>query len=284
MDPFIHPAHKRKRRRERLKGAIGATLALIVVALVIVSVLGRSGLLDLPNGGGSAADTSGGPPPPSSPFEGTPAADFGEFGDLEFPKAKATKSFGKDAVADAIEDVRSMLKAGRVDWPSKPQKPSAFAKRFAPSQRADLIEILGGADRLAYVSELLEGRSLVGEPRVDGHISVKEKVTANTVRVLEIRTNLVWAYPFDGPLHVPGDGLLIVNTQQVWQFALASQVRDEDLGLWPHDTGYWLSNIECGPAEDGFLSAFRYDPAQSGDAGSGTAIDPDAAIDPDFDQ
>lgn len=283
MDPFLHPAHARKRRRERLKTVFGITLGVIVGVLLIVSGLSRGGLIDLPGGEDTAAETPDEPPPPSSPFEGTPAADFGEFEDLEFPKAKATKSFGKDAVADAVEDVRSMLKAGRVDWPSKPQKPSAFAKRFAPSQRGDLAEVLGGPDRLAYVSELFDGRSLVAEPRVSGHISLKEKVNENTVRILEIRTNLVWAYPFDGPLLATGDNLLVVNTQQVWHFGLTGEVRDEDAGLWPHDMNYWLNNIECGPAEEGYLSAFRYDPALPDGTADGAPIDPDAAFDPDFD-
>ncbi|GIG65829.1 hypothetical protein [Phytomonospora endophytica] len=283
MDPF-HTLRRRRRVRDVLKTAFGITLTVIVCGLLITVGLARAGVIDLPvgDGGSDSAGPSDEASGPSSPFDGTPAAEFGTFAELKFPKAKATKRFGKNTVADALDTVRDMIEAGRVDWPSKPQKPAAFAKRFAPSQRDDIAEILGGSERLAYVSAILDGRSLVAEPRVTGSISVKEKLTANTVRVLEIRTNLVWAYGFDGPLLAPGDNLLVLNTQQVWQFGREGEVRPEDEGLWPADTGYFAQNIECGHFDDGFLSAYRADPAQYGE-GTPSGDDPDAAFDPELD-
>ena len=286
MDPF-HTLRRRRRLRERLKTAFGVTLTVIVCGLLIAVGLMRAGAIDLPTGVGGgtaadAADAADGQSPPGTPFEGTPAADFGEFDDLEFPKAKATRHFDKQTVADALKSLRSMLKAGRVDWPEKPQKPADFAERFAPSLRDDVMDILSGPGRLGHVSALLEGRSLVAAPRVSGTFSVNETIDANTVRSIEIRADLVWAYAFDGPLFVPGDNLLVLNTQQVWEFTTDDEVRAADVGLWPREVDFFAQNVECGHFNDGYLSSFRNDPAQSGD-GSGAYSDPDPAYEPGVD-
>ena len=286
----MHPIHRRRRLVERIKHAVGATLAIIVALLLVVYGVSRTGLFELPNlfgdngsGSGSSAAGSDTYTPLltiDSPFEGTPTADWGDFDSLVFPDAAATKHFSAEQVGDALDAAREVLKKGRFDWPMGDHDEDRYVKLFAEAVRDDVRDDLGDEHRLSYVTALAEGRSLVADPRVKGEVEVDETSSANGVRGIVVRVKAVWAYAFDGSVLSYGDNLLVLNEHVELHFYTGDRIRPQDRGLRPGGSQMWAQNMECDPFDDGYLSAYRNDPSQ---AGTGTNTDPDKIYDPNAD-
>lgn len=250
---MLHPAHRRRRLLNRLKTAVGVVLAIAVCGLAVVFALGKAGFIDLPKADGGTGAAPQYVPLPENAFEGTPAADWKGFDALVWPKAAPTGHFSRKQVERALKDVEDALWAGRVDWPQGKTDHGKFQGLFAPALREEVGERLDSDDRAGFASELAPGRALAAEPRVSGTVTVDE-TELGEVRVLRVRTQLVWAYGFQGDLLNYGDHLVLVNIEQEWLFADSDEVRAEDAGMRFGEMRWLLYGMDCDQAAKGLLA------------------------------
>lgn len=263
-----HPVNRRRRMLERLKTAVGVTLAVIVCGLVVTFALGKAGIIDLPklDGGGSIPEYA---PMPSNPFEGTPAADWKGLDSFAWPEAKATGHFTKRQVERALKDVEDVLWAGRVDWANGKKDREEFLGLFAPALRKDVGEELDSAKyRAGLVSEPSPGRALAEAPRVTGTVTVDE-TDLGGVRGLRVKTAMVWAYGFEGDLLNYGDHLVLVNIEQEWLFADEDEVTAQNIGLRFGERQWLLYGMDCDESDKGLLAP----PSPTDAGGSGENAD-----------
>ncbi|GLZ76413.1 hypothetical protein Afil01_12200 [Actinorhabdospora filicis] len=268
---MLHPAHRRRRLLNRLKTAVGVVLAIAVCGLAVVFALGKAGFIDLPKADdGTDASLPGFVPMPETPFEGTPTADWKEFGDLAWPEAKSTGHFTRKQVEGALKDVKDILWAGRVDWAAGKIDPEGFQGLFAPDARKNVGGYLEDDQRLHLVSELDAGASLASPPRVTGTVSFSESTDEHGRAVLRITTNLVWAYGFTGDLVYYGDHLIVLNLTQNWEITDPDDIARTSQGVWLGNGGRaaW-QGLSCDGVKRGVLAL---EPPMTGD---GTA-DPNA--------
>lgn len=258
---MLHSAHRRRRLLNRLKTAVGVTLAVIVCGLAVVFALGKAGVIDLPSVEAADQDGPTYAPRPDDPFEGTPAADWKEFDAIVWPEAEATDHFTRKEVERALKEVEDVLWAGRVDWANGKKDRGEFLELFAPFGRDWVAEVLDGPDRMSLVSELAGLATLAAQPRVTGTITVGETKLEDTP-VLQVTTNLVWGYGLNGELLYYGDHLLVVNVQQKWDFVYP-EARGRQ--LWPGEvTQMATMGVACLGLEKGLL-VLETAPEQSSD-------------------
>ncbi|MFI7221472.1 hypothetical protein [Micromonospora maritima] len=278
---------------DRLRIRLGRhSLALLggTLVLVLLVCFGAAGLLSYEGSqrpaahptisppSGEQAVSSASPPPAAGPFDGTPAAGFAEgAAGIALPRAKRTGAFTEKQVADALAKVRKALVTGRLDRAFFTAKdPERLVRQFAPDARAGLRDDFSTGAAVSYATQLAPGSRLTADqPRVRGRVSYRATKDAGGIRVLEVTTNFVWAYPFLTASVAPGDGVVVVHDTVVWSVAHPDDVKRSSAGLWIDKADSYGSNIDCAAFDKGLLRLGT--PSLGGPADP----DPDAVFDPD---
>ncbi|MDT5027475.1 MAG: hypothetical protein QOE61_3901, partial [Micromonosporaceae bacterium] len=230
---------------------------LLVIALGGALWLDRGSLLDWSGAGGSSPyptathpagvfATSSVTADPAGPFAGTPSAHWaeGEAG-ISIPPATVVKGFTQAEVAAHLASVRMAMIAARLDHKMLvDHDPSAFLKLVAPGNRTLLSDQFRTGHLLTLVTLVDDSARLDSHPpRVSGRTSFASTRDESGLTVLEIVTNYVWAYGFDD------DKVVLVHDEVRWQSYRVGDVRESDLGLWPHKYEGYVHNINCAAAD-----------------------------------
>ena len=158
--------------------------------------------------------------------------------------AKSTGPFTAAQVRTALESVRKALIESRVDISMFSGDPSR-SSRCSPRRLANNS---GETSRTAASCGTPRGwrrrRSGSSASRADGRVSYRA-TRQDGIRVLEVSTEFVWAYPFDVDLRAPaGASVVALRDQVVWQVPHPDDVPASARGLWVHLGGG--RDLECG--------------------------------------
>jgi hypothetical protein len=215
----------------------------------------------------------------AGPFAGTPAANFpaGTAG-ITLPKAVKTGVFSAADVSKALASVRKALIAARLDKPMVVSRnPEPFLKLMAVDARADLRKDFSAVTFATYATQTAKGSTLAAPtPRVKGKITYRATKASDGVRVLEVVTNFVWAYPFVAAKQDPGDDIVIVHDKVTWQVPYVNDVTTSARGLWVDTAESYGWNIDCAQFDKGYIAPGKADQG----TGPGPTEDPDAMYDP----
>jgi hypothetical protein len=197
--------------------------------------------------------------PPRSPFAGTPAERFVEgAAGFALPPATALGTFSAAQVTEHLEHLQQILVARYLDRRALvDHDPSAILALVPPDARADFRAAY--ADPAAHSWGVLlspAAKPAADQPRVDGRTTIRAATGDEGRPVLEIITNYVVVYPFDVPDTGPGSRVAIRHETSVWWVYRPDTVRAGSLGLWPHDTDWYASNIDCGESRKGLLAPY----------------------------
>lgn len=205
------------------------------------------------------------------PFAGTPAEKYPEgTAGITLPKAAAAGAFSAKQVGDALAAVKKALVAGRLDKRMLvDRKPDAFLKLLAPDAKANLTKDFSSEKFSVYATQFAPGVKRASEqPRVKGRVSYKATKTEG-IRAIEVTTNFVWVYPFQG------DDVVVVHDELVWMVLHPSDVQASSRGLWLDHGQSYASNMDCDQFEKGLIAPGKPE------VGVGTGNeDPDSMFDP----
>ncbi|HEY2791057.1 MAG TPA: hypothetical protein VGJ28_01795, partial [Micromonosporaceae bacterium] len=269
-------------RRNRIRQARRAfqprAIWLLGIALVMVAVVGfvyvqRPLHLGDPSGAayptaavpsGVTATTSPVPtakPSVDSPFAGTPAESWpdGTAG-MTMPAAKAVGRWTASQVSADLARVRTALIASHLDHRLLiNHDPSTFIALLATSHRSDVVHNIRDYDT-SLIRIAPGARLSTAAPKVSGRTTYAQS-TWGRIPVLEVITNYVWVYPFDG---ATGSRVAIVHGEEHWFFPPDSAVAAGDRGMTLYTVAGYLEMIDCAQANQGFVApAPEVDPSSS---------------------
>jgi hypothetical protein len=255
------PTERDDRRRKLLR-----TLGVIVVATVAVVAVGPSlrtwlagttpeayPTQSVPDGISVTTSESAGPVDPTDSFARTAAARYpkGAAG-ITLPPAKAVKGFTAKEVAAALQKVRAVLIAGRLDHTMLvDHKPAKLLAMLAPRSRADTATwfktdaFLNIATWIAPSAKLDPKQQI----RVSGRVTYASKMV-DEIQTLRVTTNFVWAYPFLGP----DQPIAVMHDEIVWEFTDPDDVQPSDRGMWLAEADSYMAMMDCALAEKGLLA------------------------------
>ncbi len=213
-------------------------------------------------------------------FAGTPAADYPEgAAGITLPAAAASGVFTAKQVSDALTSVKKALIAGRLDNAMLVNRnPTPFLNLLAPDAKPGMRKDFSSADFSVYATQFSPlAKPAKIAPRVKGRISYQVTTDEDGFPVIEINTNFVWVYAFDRPASSPGDNLVVVHDELVWQVPQASKVAKSSRGLWLSDGQSYASNMDCSQFDKGLIAPG----VQKLVTGKGDDEDPDSMFDPD---
>ncbi|MFK4243472.1 hypothetical protein ACI2KV_11380 [Micromonospora chokoriensis] len=235
----------------------GLVLALLLVGGGLVMV---DRVADAVRAGTPATPTPSATPPvsrvgePRDLFAGSPAASFvpGEQA-VQMPAAKDTGPFTAAQVRTALESVRKGLIEGRLDTSMFTGDPEPFLKALAPDAREQLRSDFTGNSFLRYATRMASPSDWEPDVRADGRVSYRAS-KENGVRVLEVSTEFVWAYPFDVDLRAPaGASVVALRDRVVWQVPHPDDVPASARGLWIVSAEAVTWNADCAQLRDGWV-------------------------------
>jgi hypothetical protein len=149
-------------------------------------------------------------------FARTPAERFavGAAG-IQVPRAAPAGPFTANQVAAALAQVKQALMTARLDSPMLLEHdPGAYLELLRPSTRTTRQADFGSSRYATYATQLADGVQLAKQsPRVKGTMTYRVAST-QPVRVLEVTTNYVWAYPVAVEGGEPT--AVVVHDRQVW--------------------------------------------------------------------
>ncbi|GIG65828.1 hypothetical protein [Phytomonospora endophytica] len=186
--------------------------------------------------------------PSGDAFTGTPAALWGPPEDLTVPPARSVGPFGREMVADALEDARGALIAGRVTWD---RDGDAFGDRFAPGIREWIGELVTDTGRTFLVSEFRAGTAARPDVRVTGDFAFSTEIDDHGRPVLQVRTRTVWAYAFP---HAGRDRPVMLSVTVDWWFPHPDGTTAEGVGMWMHLSQVDVAGADCADLRLGYLS------------------------------
>ncbi|MGW0217475.1 hypothetical protein ACWDXH_24090 [Micromonospora chokoriensis] len=236
---------------------IGFVLALLMVGGGLVMV---DWVADGVRAGTPATPTASATPPvsrvgePRDLFAGSPAASFapGEQA-VRMPAAKATGPFTAAQVQAALESVRKGLVESRLDMSMFMGDTEPFLKVLAPDAREQLRSDFTGNSFLRYATRMASPSDWEPGVRADGRVSYRA-IEENGVRVLEVSTEFVWAYPFDVDLRAPaGASVVALRDRVVWQVPHPDDVPASARGLWITSAEAVTWNADCAQLRDGWV-------------------------------
>ncbi|HEY1175290.1 MAG TPA: hypothetical protein VGF17_03970 [Phytomonospora sp.] len=233
LPPSPVPPPPRRSRRWWWSLTLLPVLAVAAVAAVYLSSLPEARLVQ----------------PSGDAFTGTPAALWGSPDDLKAPKARAVGPFGRDMVADALEQARDALLAGRLDWD---RDADAFGEHFAPGTREWIGDLVTDTGRPFLVSEFRPGTEVRPDVRVTGDFAFSVETDAHDRPTLQVRTRTVWAYAFP---HAGRDRPVMVATTVNWWFPHPELTTAEGEGMWMHVSYVDVAGAACADLELGYLAA-----------------------------
>ncbi|MET8552419.1 hypothetical protein [Micromonospora zamorensis] len=183
----------------RHNGALLVGLGLVLALLMVVGGMALVGRIT--GGGGASASASPTPPlsrvgEPRDLFAGSPAASFTPAEEaVRMPAAKGTGPFSESQVRTSLEAVRKALVQSRIDTSMFMGDPEPFLRLLAPDAREQLRSDFSNNSFLRYATRMASPSEWEPGARADGRVSYRA-TKANDIRVLEVSTEFVWAYPF----------------------------------------------------------------------------------------
>jgi hypothetical protein len=264
--------------------AVGAVVALLVRTSVFLPVAGDP--------------ARGGPPAAAAndrdvlldlkkPFASTPAAKWADgAAGIVAPTTKEVRGFSASEVADAVQSVRDVLVASRLDPRLLTEHdPGRFLDLLAPDARRQLIPLFGDGrerDVQSLVSMMATGNTLLP---VDAKVSGSMSVDDGDAGELVVHTNYVFAYAFKPakPIHLVDAMNVIVVVRADVDYVLRAGDRwtPNSRGLWYGDASGFSYSIGCDSYRKGFLAPAATEPSVS-DASPERAeyFDPTAPLPP----
>ncbi|MEU8389704.1 hypothetical protein [Micromonospora sp. NPDC048843] len=245
----------------RHNGALLLGFGLVLTLLMIVGgavLVGR--VADGIQASASASPTPSPTPPvsrvgePRDLFAGSPAASFapGEQA-VRMPAAKATGQFTAAQVRSALESVRKALIKSRLDTSMFMGDPEPFLALLAPDARERLRPDFTSNTFLRYATRMASPSEWEPGARADGRVSYRA-TEENGIRLLEVSTEFVWAYPFDVDLRAPaGASVVALRDRVVWQVPHPDDVQASSKGLWLGSAEAITWNADCAQLRDGWV-------------------------------
>ncbi|MFI6068045.1 hypothetical protein ACIA47_22650 [Micromonospora sp. NPDC051227] len=232
--------------------------------LTLLMIIGGVVLIGRVADGVSASASASPTPTPTPPvsrvgeprdlFAGSPAASFapGENA-VQMPAAKGTGPFTAAQVRNALESVRKALIESRLDISMFMGDPEPFLALLAPDARERLRPDFSSNSFLRYATRMASPSDWEPGARADGRISYRA-TEEKGIRLLEVSTEFVWAYPFDVDLRAPaGAGLVAVRDRVVWQVPHPDDVQTSSRGLWIGSAEAVTWNADCAQLRDGWV-------------------------------
>jgi len=236
---------------------LGLVLALLMVGGGAVLV---SQVADGVRASASASPTPSPTPPlsrvgePRDLFAGSPAASFAPAEEaVRMPAAKGTGPFTAAQVRNALESVRKALLESRVDISMFSGDPEPFLALLAPDARERSREDFTNGSFLRYATRMASPSEWEPGVRADGRVSYRA-TEENGIRLLEVSTEFVWAYPFDVDLRAPaGASLVALRDRVVWQVPHPDDVPVSARGLWITSAEAVTWNADCAQLRAGWV-------------------------------
>ncbi|MEV5211981.1 hypothetical protein AB0K35_31360 [Micromonospora sp. NPDC053740] len=245
----------------RHNGALLLGLGLVLALLMVVGgvvLVGR--VADGVRTSASASPTPSSTPPvsrvgePRDLFAGSPAASFAPAEEaVRMPAAKGTGPFTATQVRAALESVRKALIESRVDISMFSGDPAPFLALLAPDARERLRGDFTNGSFLRYATRMASPSEWEFGVRADGRVSYRA-TRQNGIRLLEVSTEFVWAYPFDVDLRAPaGATVVALRDQVVWQVPHPDDVPASARGLWITSAAAVTWNADCDQLREGWV-------------------------------
>jgi hypothetical protein len=248
-------------KRTGLK-VIGAVLTILLLG--VVGYVVRTGAGNLlgnasagqPNPSGPSASSPSTGSQPADPFAGTPAAQYAQGEDgIALPATTAVPGFTVAQVETALQQVRAALVAARLD-PAMlvSHDPAGLLKLLSPHANTEIKPYFDSQKFFGFATQVAPGYTLTSDKiRVSGKVTF-QGTTANGVRLLDVVTNFVWVYPFTGPVHEPGDHLVVVHDQVTWDIPVDTDVDKDYQGLRISTWNGFASNMDCSMLKQSLLA------------------------------
>lgn len=189
-------------------------------------------------------------------FAGTEAARYREgIAGIVPPEPRPTATFTADEVGAALESVRRVLAAARLDPAMVSDRdPSAFLALLSPANRS-LLRADFTARSAPYYATQAHGRVPLAkiEPRADGEMTYQEISVDGSPR-LEVTTSYTWVYAFDTSNVAAGRHLVTVTDDLVWHVVPETAADVPSRGVHLHDGAAAAENVACEPFRDGRIS------------------------------
>ncbi|MEU1360987.1 hypothetical protein ABZ356_14230 [Micromonospora zamorensis] len=241
----------------RHNGALLVGLGLVLALLMVVGGMALVGRIT--GGGGASASASPTPPlsrvgEPRDLFAGSPAASFTPAEEaVRMPAAKGTGPFSESQVRTSLESVRKALVQSRIDTSMFMGDPEPFLRLLAPDAREQLRSDFSNNSFLRYATRMASPSEWEPGARADGRVSYRA-TKANGIRVLEVSTEFVWAYPFDVDLRAPaGASVVALRDRVMWQVPHPDDVPASARGLWITSAEAVTWNADCAALRDGWV-------------------------------
>ncbi|MBM7493069.1 hypothetical protein JOD64_004291 [Micromonospora luteifusca] len=245
----------------RHNGALLVGLGLVLALLMVVGGVVLVGRITGGGGASASASPTASPTPPLSRvgeprdlFAGSPAASFAPAEEaVRMPAAKGTGPFTETQVRTALESVRKALVESRIDISMFMGDPEPFLALLAPDTREQIRADFSNNSFLRYATRMASPSEWEPGARADGRISYRA-TKANGIRVLEVSTEFVWAYPFDVDLRAPaGASVVALRDRVVWQVPHPDDVPASARGLWITSADAVTWNADCDALRDGWV-------------------------------
>jgi hypothetical protein len=260
-----------RRNRRRL------TVTIVVVVIVgLTGVLYRAGMFSryLADGavplGRNGATPSAVPTTTSrnpvaridlnQPFLTTPAASWADgAAGIVFPQATPVGSYSAEEVATAMEQVRQVLVAARLDRRVlEGHDPEPYLSLLAPDAAKEIRPYFAPGrekEAAAYASKVADGYHLLpAEPKVNGTMSTRVDGDGHLV----VHTNYIFAYAFrpDHPETVTSafDIVLVSRWELDDEVITGSGWTKSQQGVWPMDGKGYDYAVGCTLSKKGFLA------------------------------
>jgi len=235
-----------------VRKSIGKKIISIAVALVVIIAVAifKVGVKELFSSDGNSPNSS--VPeitiPLVNPYDRTPAQLYpqGEAGILT-PSVTPVAGFTTAQITAALDSVRKAMIAGRLDTKmTVDHNVTPFVSLFASEDRKEVEGYFKGEDFFTFATQLAPGQSLTADGiRVKGTTTIGPDKTTQGVRLLKVKTNYVWVYPFAGALKEPGDHLVIIHDEVEWVFPSPEDVNKSAQGMYLNAFQGYASNMDC---------------------------------------
>ncbi|MET3804153.1 hypothetical protein ABIB25_001139 [Nakamurella sp. UYEF19] len=287
-------APRAPRRRQFRAVHLWIGIAVVIVAYaVIVKPWGTDGpgnndpSLGLADANVSSPSTgqvpsAGGQPTTADPFAGTPAqtwlsADRG----VIMPPAAKSGPFSKVQVAPALDLAHRYILLTRAD----PRvvinhQVTLLTALVVPEELRRPGLKITGADSILRPTLLAPGNRLAAPIRVNGTVTYTYQHDAAGHPILQVTTNLVWAYPLVpyAGVPTPGDTISLRHDHMTLNlYPTDTKLRDK---VFIEDIEGFQSNLDCEYADQGLMGLPRVDDPSRAPVPSATLPTDDRAYDP----